>query len=368
MVYDIHKKVLIYTDVNFWEACSGHRVRIAALIRYLSTHFCLTVVNTGPAEHTVDSTVTDEFGIEFIVLEHEEYLDSNAYGEKLKSFLECRHFDTIIIEYIHSSYCLNFLPYDCHVILDTHDIISERTEQFRKFNYCHRLQEMQEKDEGNIFNIYDHVMMISRPDFEKASLLVGREKVLLCPHPCETHDHEFRLNVKKIAFVASCYLPNVDSINHFVRYCWDDIRSEFNVDLYVYGTVCTELDFSERKGIHLRGFEKSLNRIYEEADIIINPVRFGAGLKIKNLEALAHGRPLVTTRHGARGLEAGASQAFQIADDDSAFVSAVRRLIVDAGLRKTMQKNAHQFIRKNFSPTKCFKPLYDAINVFDIQE
>lgn len=362
------KKVLLFTDVDFWERCSGHRVRIAALIQYLSAHFCLTVVATGPAHDSVESLVRNKYGIELVILEHARHLDSNDYGAKLKSLLESRHFDVLIVEYIHSSYCLNFLPYDCHVILDTHDIISERTAQFKKFNYGGSLYEMQDNDEADIFNIYDHVMMINQPDFDKACLMVDRQKVLLCPHPSEIYCHELRPEVRKIAFIASCYLPNVDSINHFVAHCWDKISAKYDVELDIYGTVCTELNCSDKKGINLKGFESDLNKIYEEADIIINPVRFGAGLKIKNLEALAHGKPLVTTRHGARGMETGANGVYSIADDDDAFIVALSELIQNRYLRETRQQHAHGFITKNFSSSECFKPLYDAITEFDITQ
>nr|WP_082855942.1 glycosyltransferase [Mucilaginibacter sp. L294] len=361
------KKVLLFTDVDFWEHCSGHRVRIAALIRYLSAHFILTVVNTGPAHDTVERMVNDEYGIELIILEHEKHLGSKGYGKKLKSFLKSRNFDALIVEYIHNSYCLNSLPYDCQVILDTHDIISERTREFKKFNYGNSLYEMQEEAEAEIFNIYDHIIMINQLDFDKACLMIDDcQKILLCPHPCEIYHHELSPEVRKIAFIASSYLPNTDSIKHFVAHCWDKISSKYNVELDIYGTVCTELDFSNKKGINLKGFESNLFKIYEEADIIINPVRFGAGLKIKNLEALAHGKPLVTTRHGARGIETGANNSYLVADDG--FVSALSDLIESKLLRETMQQNAHQFIVQNFSSSQCFKPLHDAIIEFDITQ
>ncbi|MGY4536247.1 glycosyltransferase involved in cell wall biosynthesis [Mucilaginibacter sp. UYNi724] len=362
------KEVLLLTDVDFWEQCSGHRVRIAALIKYLSANFILTAVFTGPTYDGVESIVRNEYGIEFIVLERKRHLDSNGFGRKLKSFLKSRIFDTIIIEYIHNSYFLNFLPYDCHVILDTHDIISERTKEFEKFNYGGKLYEMQEKDEADIYTIYDHVIMISQVDFEKACLMTDSSKALLCPHPCQISFHERRPKVKKIVFVASGYLPNTDSIKHFVEQCWNKVSLKYNVELDIYGTVCAELDFSDKTRINLKGFEPDLEKIYEEADIIINPVRFGAGLKIKNLEALAHGKPLVTTRHGARGIEIGANNSFAVADDDDGFVLALSRLIDNKPLRETMQQNAHDFVVKNFSPSQCFKPLHDAIINFDINQ
>ncbi|MFI5140410.1 MAG: hypothetical protein ACHQIM_21500, partial [Sphingobacteriales bacterium] len=130
------KKVLIVTDVNFWEKSSGNRMRIWSLIDYLSRQVQLTVVNTGPAPENIETTLRNVFNADFYVLEKNKYLNSNGYGRRLKAFLKDKHFDTIIIEYIHSSYFLNFLVDDVKIILDAHDIISERADEFKKFNHA----------------------------------------------------------------------------------------------------------------------------------------------------------------------------------------------------------------------------------------
>jgi len=66
---------------------------------------------------------------------------------------------------------------------------------------------------------------------------------------------------------------------------------------------------------------------------IINPIRFGAGLKIKNVEALAHGLPLVTTTHGSRGIEAGVNNAFLYGDEAGEFIQAMASNIESVKLR-----------------------------------
>jgi len=85
-------------------------------------------------------------------------------------------------------------------------------------------------------------------------------------------------------------------------------------------------------------------------------------LKIKNIEALAHGLPLVTTTHGARGIEPGIHKAFLVADDAEGFIQSIGSLIKKATIRKKLRKNAHQFIRDRFSTEQCFNPLINVIN------
>jgi glycosyltransferase involved in cell wall biosynthesis len=87
----------------------------------------------------------------------------------------------------------------------------------------------------------------------------------------------------------------------------------------------------------------------------------GAGLKIKNVEALASGLPLVTTGEGARGIADVAGDAFLVADDPDAFASACLRLLDDVSLRTRVAARALQVARERFSPQACFAPLLDWI-------
>jgi len=356
------KKVLLITDVNFWEKSSGHRTRISALVGYLAKHVKLTVVNTGPAPFEIENALVHRFNAEFFVLERTKYLNSNGYGRLLKAFLKNRHFDTIIIEYIHSSYFLNFLLEDAQVILDTHDIISERADEFKKFNYAGVLYELSKETESEILKVYDHVMVLCQPDADKVAAMTGAEKILLCPHPASPMEHPIRDEAKNIAFIASDYVPNRDAITWFISKCWPQISAKYNVQLSVYGTVSYEPDLKDQPQISNKGFTADIDQVYEDADIIINPVRFGAGLKIKNVEALAHGLPLVTTTHGARGIEKGINKAFLVADDAGSFIKSLALLIENVTVRRKLRQNALEFIRKNFPEEKCFKPLLDAIN------
>lgn len=67
------KKVLLLTNVNFWEKTSGHRVRISALIEYLANKVELTVVNTGPVGKNIDMTIGRKLNFEFYILEKKKH-------------------------------------------------------------------------------------------------------------------------------------------------------------------------------------------------------------------------------------------------------------------------------------------------------
>ncbi|RWY48328.1 glycosyltransferase family 4 protein [Mucilaginibacter gilvus] len=355
------KKVLLLTDVNFEELSSGNRARIYALVNYLSTHVQLTVVNTGPADQNVESRLSALFASEFFTLEKTKYLSSTGYGRRLKTFLKDRRFDAIIVEYIHCSYFLNFFKYEVTLILDAHDIVSERTKAFKKFNHAGALYELPLSVEKDIFSLYDRVIVLCPDDVVKVTSMAGSGKALLCPHPVNIVTHPIRKEVNNIAFVGSAYLPNVDAVNWFLKNCWPTITAKYNAQFHIYGTVCSNVDFAGQLNVIPKGFNGDINEIYHDADIIINPVRFGAGIKIKNIEALAHGRPLVTTLHGARGIENSTGEAFLIADNAADFTQAIETLLIDATLRKKLSENAHRLISRSFSEDNCFTPLIKLI-------
>jgi len=354
------KKVLLITSVDFWAKSSGHRMRISTLIEYLAKNVELTVVYTGPMKDGTELVIMKEFTIGFFVLEKVKDLTPEAYGRRFKKFLTGKHFDAMIFEYIYSSYFLNYLVEDTKLILDMHDIFSNRADEFAKFDYAGQIETLPRETEIEILNIYDHIIVLCKNDFDEITAVTSPGKALLCPHPVPTRTHTIKKEVKKIAFIASNYPPNEDGIIWFVKNCWSKISETYNFELWIYGTVCQNLYFQHPK-IVCKGFVKNIDRIYDQADIIINPVRFGAGIKIKNVEALAHGKPLITASHGARGLEDGINNSFLVADSPEEFVEKVISLVESISLRQKLGANAQMLIENYFSVSQCFEPLLRAI-------
>ena len=82
---------------------------------------------------------------------------------------------------------------------------------------------------------------------------------------------------------------------------------------------------------------------YGSAEVVVNPMQFGTGLKIKTLEALGYARALVTTPCGATGLEEGAGTAFQMASDARSFADEVSRLLMDRQRSQTLGAAGYRF-------------------------
>ena len=101
--------------------------------------------------------------------------------------------------------------------------------------------------------------------------------------------------------------------------------------------------------ITVTGFVPDLNAHLNKAAIFVAPLRFAAGIQNKVLEAMAAGRPVVTTSLVNDGLGAQPGQEILIADDASATAQQIIRLLTNEQLREQMGKAGRQFVQARYS-------------------
>jgi len=266
------------------------------------------------------------------------------------------------------------LPGRTKRILDTHDLISDLTRSARRYGEKIHLK-MSFDEEIELFRQYDTVLLIQERDYNQICRILGSDMCILAPHPPELRPREIRRSVSNIGLVASKWVANVDGLKWFLRRVWRSVVRP-GVTLNVYGAICEEMrepvgllgvirslvDRREMSGVVFRGVLPELNRIYDEIDIVINPVRIGAGLKIKNVEALGAGLPLVTTSEGARGLEAVVGKGCLVGDSPRMFASHLVRLIDDYQLRRSLGESGYSFASTRLSEHACYSQLLEEIN------
>lgn len=359
------KSLLIVTDVDFWIEGAGHRARIAKLVKILSSTVKLTVAYCRPSTKAVDneSYIEAMFDIKMVFLNKERLLTNSEYGEILRNRFHNIHLDFCIIEYIHNSFFLKYLNKSIIRILDLHDIYSDREISFKKFGHHDKIINMYPELEKTVLNLFDYVLPICEPDYERLKDFVPINKIITVSHSPTLVPTVIRKDVLVIGFIGSAYLPNKDGIQHFINGPWQIISKLFNVQLNIYGKVISllSIDKTINEKINTKGFIPQLDQIYDEIDIAINPVRFGAGIKIKNIEALAHMKPLITTSHGARGLEKGIGNAFLIANNDNEFVDCINKLVTNYDLRQNIALAGFEYIKRNFGQKNCYGDLLDIL-------
>jgi GT2 family glycosyltransferase len=173
---------------------------------------------------------------------------------------------------------------------------------------------------------------------------------------------------KKIVFVAGFgHPPNVDAALWFVRDVFPHVRRIHpDATLSLVGSNPTEdvLRLADDT-VEVTGWVSSdeLSARYNEARVAVVPLRFGAGVKLKVVEALVDGVPLVTTRIGAQGLE-GLAGIVAVTESAERFADAVSQWIeANDGVWLEASRRQTQYAADNFGRQRMADSLLAAIEV-----
>lgn len=156
----------------------------------------------------------------------------------------------------------------------------------------------------------------------------------------------------KIGFLASFgHQPNVDAALYFAESILPLVKVRLPAAEFIVAgrnPPSLLLDAKEQ-GVTCLGFVDDVPDFYGSVDVVVAPIRYGGGIKIKVLEAMACGKPLVTTSVGAEGISEVGEGAFLVADDPARFAEAVVALLSDKERRAALGEQARQVIERRFS-------------------
>ena len=167
----------------------------------------------------------------------------------------------------------------------------------------------------------------------------------ICPAPARVGPGPRGDEGGRLLFVGSfSHGPNVDAVRFFCRRILPGVRGrQPGVVLDIVGAEPPAAVLALRgERVFVHGYVEDLNPFYEKADVVVVPVRFGGGVRIKLLEALARGVPVVSTVVGAEGIRGLDGEHLFVARDAEAFASRVHRLLSDPGLRRAMGRKARE--------------------------
>lgn len=172
--------------------------------------------------------------------------------------------------------------------------------------------------------------------------------------------HDYQRN-RTLLFTGNMdYAPNVDAVVHFVNNMFPRIREKCDVDLVIAGQRPVQaVQDLKSEHIEVTGFVEDLSKMYEDADVVIAPLRFGAGTQNKVLEALAMGVPVVCTHIGFEGLEVESGEGVLLGRNEDEFIDHCTRLLESADLREQTGQTGLEIARKRFSWDVVSKQLED---------
>jgi len=158
-----------------------------------------------------------------------------------------------------------------------------------------------------------------------------------------------------LGFIGSMDYPiNSYAVLYFCEKIFSLIKKEIvDVKFYIVGRSPPK----EIKKLSLRdnsiivtGQVDDARPYVSESKVVINPITIDdGGIKTKVLEAMAMGKPVVSTSVGAKGIGASHGKNIVLADDPKKFAKSVINLLQDSTLREKIGKNAREFVEKHYS-------------------
>jgi hypothetical protein len=189
----------------------------------------------------------------------------------------------------------------------------------------------------------DLILATHKNDADYFSNLSGKKNVIFNYIP-EITTLPKKLFEKKLLYIASDNEINKATIESFITTTFSLIlKSHPDTQLLIGGKICKKLSTKNAKVI-LIGEVENIKNFYSLGDIVINPEMNGTGYKVKTLEALSFGMPVVATTAGAAGAIQPFSNHLFIADTPEEFTKAVNDLFCNNEVLLQTSINAHKWV------------------------
>lgn len=352
------KRLLCVTDNRFWLGGYGSSQRISEMLSWLASEWQIAVffprsLPENEGWHAVHI---------FPWLQVYHATGMFAEGEIVRRPMRLE--DTVVgfrpavlmTEYFWMTPTLQSCPdeflRDVLLVLDTHDVMHQRTDAFKQLGIDYWIQVTREEEKFWL----EHYDMLVAIQNEEAAILRD-----MTDRPVVTVAHARKVdplplpnngNTRRLGLFSSRGASQVHSIRTFLLETWPQLIGTFpDLQLHIFGHVADSLtDISIPDGVRIRGYVEDLREAYLEMHAVINPAVLASGLQIKSVEALCFGRALLTTQIGLTGVPAAQSNQspFLICDTIEDWKSAIASVVHDDATLKRRASLAIDFAKRNF--------------------
>jgi polysaccharide biosynthesis protein PslH len=394
-------RILFFSPRIFWPADSGARIRDYYLLRALASQASLTFLGIcRPDEFNSLPPLKNGLNLppEAIRLVPQSgryspwnllrgfvgptplsilnYYDAKVAGE-LHRLLRERSFDIVQIEGIHLAGYLPIIrsaPSHPLVICDWHDVESDRMARYSEHApnwlqdvYARRTAGLLRSAERKLLADCDAHVMVSDRDLQllramapqiKARVIENGVDVALYPAPPQSANEAGT----SVVFVGSMdFHPNIDAAAYFAREVWPKIHAQaLELQFVIVGSrpVAAVRELAKLPGVVVTGTVEDVRPYYRNAMAAVAPLRIAGGTRLKILEAMAAGVPVVATRIGAEGLEIKSGQDFLLGDTPDEMASCVSLLYGSPALRGQLCSRGRELVKARYDWAALGDSLY----------
>jgi sugar transferase (PEP-CTERM/EpsH1 system associated) len=224
--------------------------------------------------------------------------------------------------------------------------------------------------EARLFPKFDACVMVSEQDRNASLHLLsgyGR-RIEIVPNgvDCQRNRPGLTQPIPKTLIYngALTYDANYDAVRYFLAEIYPLIQEQVpDTSLTITGSTSNvdlgDLSFNE--SVHLSGYVDDIRPLVAGAWVCVVPIRKGGGTRLKILEAMALGTPVVSTSKGAEGLKVTHGRDVLIAKEPTEFASQVLRLLRDPALRRRLVANARHLVEQRYDWTRIGQHFVDFV-------
>ena len=286
--------------------------------------------------------------------------------QALAALLNEQEFDLVQVESIH---LMNYLPTiraalkPPLVVCDWHNVesevmrqYSERAKSFARRAYANKTARLMDEAEKRALDQFDAHIVVSEQDAERLSQINSSAQVFVIENGVDAAYYATEQNglgtKRRIVFVGSMdYHANIDAVINFAHNVWPIVHGKKPELLFtIVGRDPSPAvrELSSIAGIEVTGSVKDVRPYYREAIAAVVPLRVGGGSRLKILEAMAAGIPVVSTTLGAEGLKVMPAENILLADDDRDLAGKITKILEDETLRSRIVAAARALIAERY--------------------
>jgi len=211
--------------------------------------------------------------------------------------------------------------------------------------------------ESRLFPRFDLVSMVSEQDAAASRRLVSgsRPPVLVFPNGVDCVQLRRGMATPQpdtlVFSGALTYHANYEAMQFFLGQVYPLIRAARpHVKLRITGATngVALQGLALDPSVTLTGYVEDIHHEIAQAAVAIVPIRSGGGTRLKILESMALGAPVVSTTKGAEGIAASQGEHLLLADDPATFADCTVRLLQDADLRRRLAMHARQLVETSY--------------------
>jgi glycosyltransferase involved in cell wall biosynthesis len=285
-----------------------------------------------------------------------DHFYDDGFSQFLRELQSKYDFSAVIASYVFFSKSLMVFDEKVLKILDTHDVFAGRNRLFRQNGMAPEWFYTNRSEESVGLDRADRVIAIQHGDlltFE--SRTVSNQEITEVGHLYAPQKSAEIGNGGRVHFMGSNGTLNVQALNWFIQNAWPLVRNRLpDATLHVFGNINAAFsDKTHGQEIEFVGTVDDPAEAFDRADVFINPMIFGTGLKIKSIEALAHGVPMVSRPAGVEGLDIDALRgSCIICESPEDFAEATAELVSNKESNLRMRKKALEFHRSYLEKQK----------------